>query len=148
MERHGNQNRGLSIMYRFRSYFPPSSHCLSYGESSLSWFPLSFVFCVGFPVGGSDPTFVMQYLLFSYYYICNPASDMCSLLFSSINVLCQLSIKPNFFLLYSKRYRYCIQTEQKTKHRTFYYIIIQCFKAFGSVNIKTVFCVNKNYLCD
>ena len=41
----------------------------------------------GLFVGGSDPTFVMQYLLFSYYYICNPASDMCSLLFSSINVL-------------------------------------------------------------
>ena len=37
----------------------------------------------------------------TYYFIitiCNPASDMRSLLFSSINVLCQLSTKPMLFL--------------------------------------------------
>ena len=43
-----------------------------------------------------------------------------------------------FYIILSKKYRYCIQTEQKTKHRTFYYIIIQCFQAFGSVDINTV----------
>ena len=105
--------------------------------------PSEFCLLWGVSCGCSDPTFVMQYLLFSYHYICNPASDMCSLLFSSINVLCQLSTKPKFFLFHSKKYRYCIQTEQKTKHRTFYYIIIQCFQAFGSLDIKPVFYVNK-----
>ena len=114
----------ISIIYFPRWYF---CHGFSSYISELVCFLSPLV------LGGSDPTFVMQCLLFSYYCICNPASDMCSLLFPSINVLCQLSTKPKFFLFYSKKYRYCIQTEQKTKHRTFYYIIIQCFQAFGSV---------------
>ena len=65
--------------------------------------------------------------------------------FFSINVLCQLSTKPKFFIFYSKKYRYCIQREQKTKHRTFYYIIIQCLRLSAVIVWGTLCIMSKRH---